>query len=356
MTTLRHNDIWRRDFDISTSLYNDISTRKWRPANIAVAFLLAAMLQGCGGSSDSFEDEPQNVTDNESPQEIRLKADVWRMMEGTRATTYDDLTDLQAGTFTCYAFVDGETTQYISGSTVSYSASEWTFDDGKHYWPTTGALNFLAYMPHDLANTCCTIDPTAYADPGNLDGYSEDCARVVCTSLPVAITKGSDATQELLIAYTAQQDKAGSVPAKQPTAGEVALNFKHPFAKVKFVLSAASGTNVKVNSITIPDIKNNGSFTFDGSTTTWTPNGDDADLVISGNPATDDDAVYLVIPKNYGSKTLTVNATWDDWSDVTKNVSASVDFDWRAGYSYTYTLTLSKYALTVSTSKYTEQW
>lgn len=318
-----------------------------------LCLLLSAilLLAGCSGS-DSEEQEK----DGDSQPEIRLNAEVWNMMEGTRATTYDDLAALQAGTFKCYAFVDGETTQYISGSTVSYSASEWTFDDGKHYWPATGALNFLAYMPHDLANTCCTIDPTAYVNPGNLDGYSEDCARVVCTNLPVEITKGIDTTKELLIAYAAQQDKAGSVPAKQSTPGKVALTFKHPFAKVRFVLSAASGTNVKVNSITIPAIKNNGSFTFDGSTTTWTPNGDYANLVISGNPATDNDAVYLVIPNDYGSKTLTVNATWDDWSNVTTNVSASVNFNWTAGYSYTYTLTLSKYALKVDTEKYTEQW
>lgn len=309
------------------------------------------LLSSCSSSDDGFsEPNPQD-----EKQEIRFNPGVWNFMEGTRAATFDNQLDLQEGTFKCYAYLDGTANLYIDGSTVSYANSQWSFNDGKHYWPASGALNFFAHMPADLPSYY-TFDPTAYDSSTNPDGYSEDCPRIVCTNLPVNLTAGSDATQELVIAYTAQQDKTGSVPAKQPTAGEVAMTFKHPFAKVKFMLSAASGTNVKVNSITIPDIKNNGSFTFDGSTITWTPNGDDANFVISGNPATDDDTVYLVIPNDYGSKTLTVSATWNDWSNVTKNVSAIVSFDWTAGFSYTYTLTLSKYALEVSTSKYTEQW
>ena len=304
--------------------------------------LVAVLLVGCT--------EPE-LPRSEAQEEICLDAAVWHMMSGAplRAMTYDNQAALQAGTFKCYAYNDGTTTQYIAGSTVSYNGSQWLFNDGKHYWPAEGALNFLAYMPHDLANTYCTIDPTAYDVSENPDGYSEDCARVVCANLPVAITKGSDATRELVLAYTGGQTKSTN-------SGMVDLTFMHPFARVCFKLSNASGTNVTVNSITIPDIKNNGSFTFDGTTTTWTLTGDNADFVLSGNPATDNDAVYLVIPGNYGSKTLTVNATWEEWSDVTKNVTADVTFNWAVGYSYTYTLTLSKYALTVDTDKYTEQW
>ena len=65
---------------------------------------------------------------------------------------------------------------------------------------------------------------------------------------------------------------------------------------------------------------------------------------------------FVVIPKDYGSKTLTVNATWDDWSNVTMDVTANVDFNWKPGKIYTYNLTLAKYILIVDTQKYTEQW
>lgn len=322
--------------------------------HLNISFLLAViallspsfLLSSCSSSDDGMN-EP---TPQDEQQEIRFNPGVWNFMEGTRAATFNSNEDLQAGTFKCYAYEDGTTNLYIDGSTVSYSVDQWLFDDGKHYWPVSGALNFFAFMPADLENTSCTFDQTAYDSSTNPDGYSEDSPRIVCTNLPVAITKGSDASKELVVAYTANQSKTGQ------GASGVTLTFKHPFAKVKFKLAAASGTNVKVNSITIPSIKRNGIFAFNGTTPEWTLSGDDADFVLSGNPATDDDAFYLVIPSNYGSKTLTVNATWSDWSNVTKDVSADVTFNWTAGYSYTYTLTLSKYALTVSTEKYTEQW
>ena len=322
---------------------------KRNKGNIAMMTLLATMILLATGfifsacSTDDTTPTPNTTSDSE----ISLNTEVWNFI--TRATTIDNAAALQEHSFMCYAFEDGSATQYISGSTVSYAAGEWTFDDGKHYWPDAGALNFFAHLPAVLTNTYCSFDPTEYADPANPDGYSEDCPRIVCTNLPVAITKGSDDTKELVVAYTAAQTKAAN------SAG-VNLTFMHPFARVRFKLASASGTNVKVNSVTIPGVKQNGLFTFNGTVTTWTPDGADVDFVLSGNPATDDDAFYLVIPNNYGTKTLTVNATWSDWGTATKDVSANVNFNWEVGNSYTYTLTLSKEGLIVDTSKYTEQW
>ena len=68
------------------------------------------LLAACGSGSDSFDDEPQNVADNASLQEIRLNANVWHMMEGTRATTYDNQAALQtAGHFTCAVYQENTT-------------------------------------------------------------------------------------------------------------------------------------------------------------------------------------------------------------------------------------------------------
>lgn len=330
----------------------------------AVLLTVFVLLASCSGSDgDAAENPavptaPTDVDDNS----IRFNANVWRMMQGSprRATTYDNQAALQAAGFKCYAYVDGSATQYISGSTVSYADSQWSFDDGKHYWPMSGALNFFAHLPATLPSYY-SFDPAAYADPGNLDGYSEDTPRIVCTSLPVSLTKGETETKELIVAYAAEQDKAGTNSTLQPTAGQVALTFKRPMARVYFRLSAASGTNVTINSVTIAGIKNNGTCVFNGAanpqTTVWTPSGVATNLVVTGSPATGD-TPYLVMPQSFAANlTFTVNATWDDWSDETKDVSASVAVgSWSPGYSYTYTFTLSKYALTVNSEKYTEQW
>lgn len=311
--------------------------------------LTAGLLAACSADDNT-------IGGDDGAKEICLNADCWRVMEATRAVTYDSNAQLQASSFACYAYENGTTTQYISGSTVSYSDSQWTFNDGKHYWPSEGALNFFAHMPASLTNTCCEFDPTAYDSSSNPDGYSDGTVRITCTSLPVSITAGNDNTQELILAYTEDQDKFGTNSTLQPTPGYVGLTFKHPFARVCFKLSEASGTHVTVNSVTVSGIRNNGSCTFDGSTITWTPTGGATNLVISGTPATGDDC-YLVIPQTVGSVTFTVNATWDDWSEVTKDVSTTVAVGtWAAGTSYTYSLTLSKEALIVDDTKCTEQW
>lgn len=317
--------------------------------------LTAGLLAACSADDNT-------IGGDDGAKEIRLNADCWRVMEATRAVTYDSDAQLQASSFACYAYEDGTTTQYISGSTVSYSDSQWLFNDGKHYWPSEGALNFFAHMPASLTNTCCEFDPTAYDSSSNPDGYSDGTVRIKCTSLPVSITVGNDNTQELILAYTEDQDKFGTNSTLQPTPGYVGLTFKHPFARVCFKLSEASGTHVTVNSVTVSGIRNNGSCTFDGSTITWTPTGGATALTVSGIPATNTPATgndfYLVVPQTFASNlTFTVNATWTDWSNVTKDVSASVNVGtWAAGTSYTYSLTLSKEALTVDAEKFTEQW
>ena len=92
----------------------------------------------------------------------------------------------------------------------------------------------------------------------------------------------------------------------------------------------------------------------DGTTSTWSSLSDDSGTEIGGEINND----YIVVPQEVGSHNVVVTAKWSEWSkDVTKdyNVAVSVP-QWDAGKSYTYTLTLSEYALIVDTDKYTEQW
>ena len=308
-----------------------------------ISLLLSALLLLAGCSSSDSEEQEKG---GGSQPEIRFNADVWQVMERTRATTYD--AGNVNGSFKVYAYNYNNVSTYITGETVNYSggASSWVHPQ---FWPDgNGALDFFAFMPTDLTGTCCSYDYTEYNESTNPDGYSAGTPRIACTNLPVSITAGNDATRELVYAYTRNQTKASN-------GSGVELTFKRPFARVYF--KKADGlTGVTINSVTIAGIKNNGLCTFNGTATTWTPSGDATNLVVTGSPATGD-TPYLVLPQELGSKTITVNASWTSWGSATTNVSTILDLgSWIAGYSYTYTFTLNGDVLIVDTEKFTEQW
>lgn len=356
-----HENVWRihqKAISLHVMRHKIFQTRYVSYVLLALTCLLTAC---SGGGSSSEELDPPAPTPTPSPtpenQEIKLNANVWNMMEGMRATTYDNVGNLQTAGFKTYVYVDGGTTKYIDGSTVSYADSKWSFDDGKHYWPASGSLNFFAHSPKELTNTHCTFDSTPYADPGNLDGYSEDCPRIVCSALPVAFTNNADDTEELIYAYTPDQNKAGQ------GASGVTMTFKHPFARIYFKL-AASHPNITINSITFKTLKNNGSCTFNGTTTTWTLTGSATDLVYSPGASftTSPEAQpiggpFLVIPQNWTGG-IEVNASWTEWGEAKDNqtLTATVPTIWQPGYSYTYTFTITEFDLKVDIARFTEQW
>lgn len=285
---------------------------------------------------------------NEAKKEIGIKPDVWKMMEATRATTYDNTT-LQSGGFTVYAYKAGESTSeyaYINNKTVTYSPSYWTITGRPYYWPDYD-LDFFAYAPTSPSYVAVT-----YAVAGT---PAAAAPHFTCSDLPLSLTP-SDATQEFIWALTTGQNKAD-----QGESG-VTMTFRHPFARVKFKKSASSSANVTVNSITIPAIYRDGTCTLTGTgssaTSTWSALSDNENaLTITGSPATSDDTFYLVIPNNYGSKTLSVAITWKEWDvEYSETLTAPLDVNWAAGYSYTYSLTITKNDLKVDVENFTEQW
>lgn len=320
--------------------------------NTSLTMLLATiMLSAVGLVLFACSSDDPSTSSPTPDSEILMDANVWQVMEGTRATTFDNDAALrgETGGFKCAIYYENTTNQYLDYTTVNWSGSQWLWSDGKHYWPPSDNLDFFAYMP---ATKPSYVSSITNAIIGTGSG-NEPQPYFNCTNLPLTLTP-TDATKEFIWALTKGQNKTDN-------ASGVTMNFKHPFARIKFKLSAASGTNVTVNSITIPGVYPNGKCTLAGTgntaTCTWSNLSDSSnDLVISGDPATNDDTFYLVIPNNYGTKTLTVNATWSDWGTATKDISANVDFNWEAGFSYTYTLTLSKEALIVDVNKFTEQW
>lgn len=325
--------------------------------NIPGTLLLTAiLLLTAACSSDSSNDVQPSPTPN-NPQEISIQTDVRKMAEGTRAATIDNTT-LQGQNLKIDAYYHDTETKYLDGAKLHYDSS-WKFWDGSaqlhYYWPVVGSVySNITYSSLDFVGFCpfttpsyITTDPTYDHTSGisftcNMGSYMTLASQTSMPEYLVAVLDGQT--------YDTQTAAGGALP----------LQFKHPFALIKFVITVASGTNVKINSISIADLYTGGTCTYNGSTIGWGSLSGSAAMTLTQelkNSGTTEGTPFIVIPNNYGTKTLTVNATWDDWSNVTTDVTANVAFNWQAGYIYTYNLTLSKYALKVETTNtYTEQW
>lgn len=351
--------------------------------------LATMLLAACGGGDDSLIDEPQNVAS--SPQEIRLNAEVWRMMDGTRATTFDNAAAMQTeGSFTAQVYQENTTTAYISPTQVDWSTSQWLFSDGKHYWPATGNLDFFAYLPATKPSYI-TTGPT-YSVPS-----SDPQATFTCT-LPMTYNATTPATgqgsdmKEFIWGITIGQNKTNQ------GASGVTMKFRRPFARLRFQL-AASHPDVQINTITFKNLKTGGTCTLNNTAiestyytkSVWsslTPAEGTSDLVMTlagkdakgdwitapvntfnSNPASvvpiggysggaHQYVDLIVVPQTFAGA-IEVNASWDDWGDtpVPHTVSTTIPaIAWQPGYSYTYTFNISTDDLTVNVTNFTEQW
>ena len=308
------------------------------------------LLVGCSGDGDG-RDVPVSETDK---TEIRLAADVWNVMEGTRATTIPGGA-LTSGSFTASAYVENATTSYINPEQVNYVTGKWEWSNGKHYWPATGNLDFFAYMPA-TAPSYITAGPnyTTARQP-----------QFTCT-LPMtydaatpAAGQGSD-LQEFIYALTTGQNKTNA-------AAGVNLTFKRPLACIKFQL-AASHPAIRINSITFKGLKSGGTCSFDGNTSTWsslTPDASTVNFVATidndFSTSASEQAIgttYLMVPQTFAGQ-IEVNASWNDWGDtpVEHTVTATISsITWQPGYSYTYTFNITPEDLVVNLTDFTEQW
>ena len=304
--------------------------------------LLTAGMLLAGCSKDSGDSAQQA---GEEAQEIRVNANVWRMMEGTRATTYDNQAALWAEAyFTCYAYTSGTTTPYINGSGVTYAASEWSFNDGKHYWPASGNLDFFAYISSEVPTYITDMED----NPGQVSYYVQD-PQFKCV-MPMT-NSGQNIINEFIYAIATGQNKAD-----QGATG-VNLTFQHPFTKIILKLSSTQD-DVIINSITFKSIKDHGTYSDD---TGWSTTGDATNFVAeySGTKSANADlGTFLMIPQAWEGQ-IEVNASWNDWGDtpVEHTVSTTIPaITWQAGYSYTYTFTITLEDLVVNLTDFTEQW
>lgn len=314
---------------------------------IALGLLFSLLITAC---SKDGADGNDVTKPNEQTKEIRFNADVWKMAEATRATILNN-TYLITNGFICTAYTANSSTANgdvnIENNHVTWNGSRWVFDGGTRNWPA-GSLDFFAYMPSMIP---AYIKNTS--DAPSAVTYNAGTVQFKCDNLDQA-----DMT-EFVYALALDQNKAGTNTSTQPTPGQVALNFLHPFTRIILRLSE-NHPAIRINTITFKSIKKSGSY----NNGTWTPSGDVTDLVWTINtsyPTQVDARVindsYLVIPQTWAGA-IDVNATWNVWGESqTKTVSTTLSsVTWQRGNSYTYTFTITPTDLTVNTSKFTEQW
>lgn len=328
---------------------------------IGLILLAAGLLAGCSGSEGGEDVVPQNTNAGQQA-ELRLTANNMP----TRATTIDNNTDLRGYNLKIDAYYHNTETKFLDAKTLHYDSSEpaaWKFwntstDLQEHYyWPiegsvytagplTVSSLDFVGYCPFEKPAYIGT--PTYNHSTG---------VRFTCDMSSYMTLAQQTSMQEFIVSVLPNQTLATQTAA----GGALPMVFKHPLALIKFTITAASGTHVQINSIKLTGLKTGGTCTYDGTTMAWSGLTGSADMTLTQtlkNGGTTEGTPFVVIPNNYGSKFLTVNATWDDWSNpvTISDYGTDVDFNWEAGRIYTYNLTLDKYGLIVDIAKFTEQW
>lgn len=317
---------------------------------LATAFVLSAC-----SSDDSDTPSSPNSTDSE----IRLNTEVWQVMEGTRATTYDNS---NFNSFICVAYNhETATSPYIDHVQVNKVSSTWTFDGGSRYWPASGTLDFFAYAPTGNIPSYITTGPTYSYSSGQQMTFT-------CTLPTTGATQGGD-VKEFVYAFAANQDKTSN------SGNGVNLTFSHPFARIYFKRGTVNknGTPVEssvvqISQVTLKSIYKTGTY---NSSSQWGSLENFTNFSLTGaNVPTEGNGPYLVVPQTFNSSNnFVVQLKYKDGWGITetKEFETTVNTEWEPGYSYTYTISASitvsgggggggSDGITVDVNKFTEQW
>lgn len=217
---------------------------------------------------------------------------------------------------------------YFSNEQVVKSASAWTMSS-EYFWPASDALDFWA------VNDPSKVSNMTHSNDGSVNKLSFSYT---------APTGDATAQPDIIFAHTGPQVKS--------TSTQVGLTFKHALAEIRIAVSKTSAGTFK--SATFKGMNDRGSADFKSDGTfTWTPSGErdfsqtfDKEVIKSDGtvlqPVYDEAAgeLYMMVPQGLTGKKLEVVFN-DGVSD--KTFTADLTGEWKAGYVYTYKLSLNRF-------------
>ena len=351
-----------------------MTTKKKILSMLLATGLLTACTADDGGSDVPDGGQGANGTQQ---TEITLHADVHRMVEGTRATTIDNATGLQAQDIRIDAYFHGTGTAYLDGVKLHYDTDAWKFwaasAETHYYWPIEGSV----YDPSSANITVSSLDFVGYCPYTQPDyitsgpSYDHTTGITFTSSLISPTDYMTAASQASMTEYICTILDGQTYATQTANGGALPLLLRHPFARIRFQL-AASHPDITINSITFKHLKTAGFCTLSpAGNATWTSltpaeGGTDFVLTLTGdaavfnnNPAATRQIgeYYLMIPQDWAGE-IEVDADCLFWGEKINypSLTTTVPTAWQPGYSYTYTFNISPDDLRVDTAKYTEQW
>lgn len=186
------------------------------------------------------------------------------------------------------------------------------------YWIPGATYWFKAFYPKDLAVDITINDGASHYSINDYDISEQEDIMVASAD---ALTVPADGDAPI----------SGSV---------VELAFQHLLANVTIKAKSEIG-NVKINSVTLNDIKDNGGYNgseWNSSNTASLSVASNAELTPGSSDYTDvTNGGFLVIPGKYTGATLTINAS----NKVYDNIQIP-DIIWESGKMYTYTVEIKQ--------------
>ncbi len=170
-------------------------------------------------------------------------------------------TTLQGSGFKVFATETGTTTIYFSEDDFTWDAGTGSYTSTtKHYWPSSGALDFYAYASNGNSTITHTADTKEFE-----------------------ITPASDAANQSDFVFANTNDKSKGTSADNATyygKNGVVLNFRHAMSKVTIkIVNSNTTLTATVNKVTLGYIANKGTYTYGGSVGDADTDGKDGNLL-----------------------------------------------------------------------------
>lgn len=182
-------------------------------------------------------------------------------VSGATRSTDITATTLQSSGFKVYATETGTTNLYFAEDDFTWDGTSSSYTSTtKHYWPSTGALDFYAYA----SNGSSTITHTA-------------------NTKVFEITPATAATNQSDFVFANTNDKSKGSSADNATyygKNGVVLNFRHAMSKVTIkIVNSNTTLTATVKNVTLGYVDNKGTYTYSGSTTGANTDGKDSYLL-----------------------------------------------------------------------------